>query len=116
MPKVHFTSPLDDVTVDVAPGTSLLEAAEACGAQVGHSCGGVCACSTCHVWVKKGLESFPGLAHRQELVATLHGVRYINDSKATNADATEKALAPTVGWWRFSGFGPRATLIGPRKA
>src|SRR5205085_9177139 len=36
--------------------------------------------------------SFPGLAHRQELVDTIDGGRYINDSKATNADATEKAL------------------------
>jgi UDP-N-acetylmuramoylalanine--D-glutamate ligase len=39
------------------------------------------------------IRSFPGLAHRQELVGTIAGVRYINDSKATNADATEKALA-----------------------
>ena len=38
------------------------------------------------------LKSFGGLAHRQELVATVNGVRFINDSKATNADATEKAL------------------------
>ena len=57
MPRVHFKSPLDDVTVEVSPGTTLLEAAEQGGAQVGHSCGGVCACSTCHVWVRKGLES-----------------------------------------------------------
>lgn len=40
-----------------------------------------------------GLASYPGLAHRQELIATLNGIRYINDSKATNADATAKALA-----------------------
>jgi UDP-N-acetylmuramoylalanine--D-glutamate ligase len=39
------------------------------------------------------IRSFPGLAHRQELVGTIGRVRYINDSKATNADATEKALA-----------------------
>jgi UDP-N-acetylmuramoylalanine--D-glutamate ligase len=39
------------------------------------------------------IKSFPGLAHRQELVATIDGVPYINDSKATNADAAEKALA-----------------------
>jgi 2Fe-2S ferredoxin len=57
MPKVTFKSPLDDVAVEVEPGTSLLEAAEKCGAHVGHSCGGVCACSTCHVWVKRGLDS-----------------------------------------------------------
>ena len=41
----------------------------------------------------RGIASFPGLAHRQELIATIDGVRYINDSKATNADATAKALA-----------------------
>ncbi len=41
----------------------------------------------------EGIRSFPGLAHRQELVDTIDGVRYINDSKATNADAAEKALA-----------------------
>ncbi len=40
-----------------------------------------------------GIKSFPGLAHRQELIATIDGVRYINDSKATNADAAAKALA-----------------------
>jgi UDP-N-acetylmuramoylalanine--D-glutamate ligase len=38
------------------------------------------------------LRSFPGLPHRQELVAAIDGVRYVNDSKATNADAAEKAL------------------------
>ena len=57
MPKVHFVSGLEDLTVEVAAGTTVLDAAEACGAQVGHVCGGVCACSTCHVYVKKGLGS-----------------------------------------------------------
>lgn len=38
------------------------------------------------------LRSFPGLAHRQELVAVIDGVRYVNDSKATNAAAAEKAI------------------------
>jgi UDP-N-acetylmuramoylalanine--D-glutamate ligase len=41
----------------------------------------------------QGLQSFAGLAHRQELIATLNGIRFINDSKATNPEATEKALA-----------------------
>ena len=35
---------------------------------------------------------FPGLAHRMEDVGVAAGVRFINDSKATNADATERAL------------------------
>ena len=39
-----------------------------------------------------GLKSYPGLAHRQEPIATIGGVRYVNDSKATNADAAAKAL------------------------
>lgn len=39
------------------------------------------------------LASFPGLAHRQELVGAVDGVRFINDSKATNADAAARALA-----------------------
>ena len=57
MPRVRFHSPFDDVTVEVPEGTSILDAAEQCGATVGHACVGVCACSTCHVWVRKGLES-----------------------------------------------------------
>lgn len=57
MPKIQFVSPLEKTSVEVQPGTTLLDAAEACGAQVGHSCGGVCACSTCHVWVRRGLET-----------------------------------------------------------
>lgn len=43
--------------------------------------------------IEKGIESFPGLAHRQQEVATYKNVTFINDSKATNADATAKALA-----------------------
>jgi len=42
--------------------------------------------------ILEGLRSYPGLAHRQELVATIDGVRYVNDSKATNADAAARAL------------------------
>ncbi len=38
------------------------------------------------------MADFPGLAHRLETVATIGGVRFINDSKATNADAVARAL------------------------
>ena len=49
--------------VDVAPGTTILEAAEAAGVELPHNCGGVCACVTCHVWVEQGL---PSLAEPSE--------------------------------------------------
>ncbi|KIL96798.1 UDP-N-acetylmuramoylalanine--D-glutamate ligase [Paramagnetospirillum magnetotacticum MS-1] len=42
--------------------------------------------------IAAALSTYPGLAHRQELVGEDHGIAWINDSKATNADAVEKAL------------------------
>jgi 2Fe-2S ferredoxin len=55
MPKVTYLP--EQISVEVAPGTSILEAARRCDAPVGSACGGNLACSTCHVWVKKGLDS-----------------------------------------------------------
>lgn len=43
--------------------------------------------------ITEAMHSFPGLAHRMQQVALVNGVPFINDSKATNADAAEKALA-----------------------
>ena len=43
--------------------------------------------------IQKGLVSFPGLAHRMQPVASKGNVLFVNDSKATNADSTAKALA-----------------------
>lgn len=40
-----------------------------------------------------GLKTYPGLPHRQERVAVAGKVTYINDSKATNADAAARALS-----------------------
>jgi 2Fe-2S ferredoxin len=61
MPRVTFLP--DQITVEVAAGTSILAAAKRVGAQVGYACGGVCACSTCHVYVLKGGDS---LSEQQE--------------------------------------------------
>jgi UDP-N-acetylmuramoylalanine--D-glutamate ligase len=43
--------------------------------------------------IVEGLRSYPGLPHRQERVASVGSVVYINDSKATNAEATARALS-----------------------
>jgi UDP-N-acetylmuramoylalanine--D-glutamate ligase len=43
--------------------------------------------------VRRAIEKFQAVEHRLEYVATLHGVEFYNDSKATNVDATAKALA-----------------------
>ncbi|MGK2931712.1 MAG: UDP-N-acetylmuramoyl-L-alanine--D-glutamate ligase [Solirubrobacterales bacterium] len=42
--------------------------------------------------VAQGLRSFGGVAHRLEPIAEIGGVRYVNDSKATNVEATRTAL------------------------
>ncbi len=42
--------------VEVPVGTSILEAAQKIEAPEGYACGGVCACSTCHVYVTRGKE------------------------------------------------------------
>jgi UDP-N-acetylmuramoylalanine--D-glutamate ligase len=43
--------------------------------------------------IQRGLKSFPGLAHRMEQVGRVGAVLFVNDSKATNADAAARALA-----------------------
>lgn len=43
--------------------------------------------------IDAGLESFAGLAHRMQTVAIRNGVRFVNDSKATNAESAAPALA-----------------------
>ena len=50
------------------------------------------ACGASAEGVRRGLESFAPLEHRIEPCGEIDGVRYYNDSKATNTDAVEKAL------------------------
>lgn len=42
--------------------------------------------------LERSFTGFPGLAHRQKPVATVRGVTFVDDSKATNADAAARAL------------------------
>jgi 2Fe-2S ferredoxin len=55
MPRVRFLK--EKIEIEVPEGSSVLEAARKAGAPEGDRCGGVCACSTCHVYVVKGLDN-----------------------------------------------------------
>jgi UDP-N-acetylmuramoylalanine--D-glutamate ligase len=50
--------------------------------------------------IRIGFKSFPGLSHRMQEVGQVGGIGFVNDSKATNADAAEKALSSfeTIYW------------------
>lgn len=55
MPKVRFLK--EGLEVDVSEGVTILDAAREAGAPEGDRCGGVCACSTCHVYVVEGFDN-----------------------------------------------------------
>ena len=54
------------------------------------------------------INSFPGLAHRQERIGVVDGVAFVNDSKATNGDAAAKALACYESVYWIAGGRPKA--------
>jgi len=69
--------------------------------------------------IEKGLRSFGGLRHRCQIVAEQDGVRFVNDSKATNADAAAHALRAfdNIRWIaggeaKEGGIAPLAPLFG----
>ncbi len=53
-----------------------------------------------HAQITSAMKSYPGLAHRMQLVGKKDGVSFVNDSKATNADAAAKSLGSyeTIYW------------------
>jgi UDP-N-acetylmuramoylalanine--D-glutamate ligase len=72
--------------------------------------------------IAEALRTFPGVPHRLEVVAEIGGVRYVNDSKATNVAAALRALAAYEGEpvhlilggsRKGEDFAPLAAAIGP---
>lgn len=70
-----------------------------------------------------GIKTFPGLAHRLELLGEVNGIRFVNDSKATNAEATRHALAAfeeiywiAGGRAKTDGLQPLTGLLGDVRA
>jgi UDP-N-acetylmuramoylalanine--D-glutamate ligase len=58
--------------------------------------------------IGEGLLSFPGLAHRMERVGKIGDVTFINDSKATNADAARQAMSTYPRFYWIAGGVPKA--------
>lgn len=58
--------------------------------------------------IARAMPSFPGLAHRIENVGSIGTVRFVNDSKATNADAAARALACFDSLYWIVGGKPKA--------
>jgi UDP-N-acetylmuramoylalanine--D-glutamate ligase len=65
--------------------------------------------------IERGMLSFPGLAHRMEEVGHAGEILFINDSKATNADAAAKALSSFDPIYWIAGGIPKAGGIDSLK-
>jgi ferredoxin, 2Fe-2S len=70
MARVHFL--FEDKTIspiiaeNVAVETSILELTELVDVHLNHNCGGVCACSTCHIYVQKGDKFLEEISDKEE--------------------------------------------------
>jgi ferredoxin, 2Fe-2S len=64
MPRITFLP--GDRSVEVPSGTSILDAADLAGVDLPSNCGGVCACTTCHVWVEQGLDALSDIEDRED--------------------------------------------------
>ncbi|MFZ6178602.1 2Fe-2S iron-sulfur cluster-binding protein [Nannocystis pusilla] len=62
MPNVTFIGPHGTTVVEAAPGETLLDVAERHDIMMGSACGGVCACSSCHCYVRQGLQTLPEMS------------------------------------------------------
>lgn len=68
MPKIVFKKNRlleKDHTFEAQPGETILELAKRTGMPEGSNCGGVCGCSTCHVYVVEGFDSLEEMSDKE---------------------------------------------------
>jgi 2Fe-2S ferredoxin len=58
--------PYKEVVVEVGEGDTILDAALDNDLHLNHNCGAVCACSTCHVYIDKGMNDLPEISDKEE--------------------------------------------------
>jgi len=63
---LFHNQPDKSVVLEVDEGTSILHACMENAIHLQHNCGGVCACSTCHVIIKKGMENLAEMTEEEE--------------------------------------------------
>lgn len=67
MPKIKFIGgPDGERVVEGKTGQNLLEIAEEHDVKMGSACGGVCACSSCHCWIREGEGSLEEASDAEE--------------------------------------------------
>lgn len=67
MAKITFIDPEGSRReVQAEPGKTLLEIAEEHEVKLGSACGGVCACSSCHCYIRQGLDSLEEMEENEE--------------------------------------------------
>lgn len=67
--KVTFrfeTDPTKEIIVEAREGDTILDAAHDHDVHLNHNCGAVCACSTCQVYIDKGMDSLPEISDKEE--------------------------------------------------
>ncbi|HLX99100.1 MAG TPA: UDP-N-acetylmuramoyl-L-alanine--D-glutamate ligase [Roseiarcus sp.] len=119
-------SPLADVFVsahrvmargEAAPAADLARARALRGAHNGQNAAFAYAAARAlgveRAGIARAFKTFPGLAHRMEEVGRLGRVLFVNDSKATNADAAEKALLSFRDIYWILGGRPKAGGVEP---
>jgi 2Fe-2S ferredoxin len=66
--KINFEEKgLEPVTLEnIEPGQTLLELALKNDIELHHNCGGVCACTTCHLYIEKGMDHIDEISDKEE--------------------------------------------------
>lgn len=65
--KINFEEAgLESIELPIIEGESVLDICLENGIELQHNCGGVCGCSTCHIYVNRGMDTLPEISDKEE--------------------------------------------------